>query len=154
MSEPRVTCRASNARPTSTGAIDGIDVDVTVELESGQKLSGTVLLQPDSFGGFMPGWDAGAERCASWMTDDLARQVYTLDRATLGVVSQVMFDAAHEAARAFAGPGAGPNEMPADFKAFIAEAHEAAQRHGLSLAWDDARAALLVRRDPNVKPKL
>lgn len=43
-----------------------------------------------------------------------------------------------------------PNELPDDYKAFIAEAHAAASRHGLALAWDDARGALLVRRDVNV----
>lgn len=39
--------------------------------------------------------------------------------------------------------------LPANQRAFIAEAHAAARLYGLSLAWDDARGALLVRSDPN-----
>lgn len=41
------------------------------------------------------------------------------------------------------------DDTPDDYKAFLAEAHAAAARHGLAVAWVDTQGALFVRRDAN-----
>lgn len=98
MNTNTTTVSASNARPTSCGVTDGVDVDVTITLD-GERYCGEVTLAPDHRGKYV----AYGNAADMWVSGALLARLQRGDGGTYNlrdVLNEIEAEAARVAGQA------------------------------------------------------